>query len=259
MLKKIARFFSNPIRLAILNAALILGAIALNFYYQVFCIPSNWAMIVLAICFVNTITFPLTIAIKRLHLLIGFLNGVSFFLFIYCIIFLSHMNLLGLLMILIGVGLLTFVPHFFAIQLFWKSVIKPVSKTVKHAFIIGVTVCFAGTFYVGYEYNQAITEIQSAQNSNYENLEKSFFNEKIIGMHFIYHTRFCEFDGWRPPIHEPILVLGMWMNGGTDPLNISLEERIQLYKTLYPENKIKFDCSCAQMYSSTYHNEPLLK
>ncbi len=169
------------------------------------------------------------------------------------------MNFLGLLMVLIGVGLLTFVPHFFAIQFFWKSVIKPISKTVKHAFIVGVAVCLVGTFYVGYQYNQAITEIQSAQISNYENLEKSFLNEKILGMHFIYHTKFCEFDGWRPPIHEPILVLGMWMNGGADPLNISLEERIELYKTHYPENKIKFDCSCAHMYASTYHNEPLLK
>lgn len=35
--------------------------------------------------------------------------------------------------------------------------------------------------------------------------ESNYFTEMIIGMHFIYHTRMCYYDGWRPPFHEPLL------------------------------------------------------
>jgi hypothetical protein len=257
--KRIVRFFSKPIRLAVLNALLLFVAVVMNFYWQVFCIPSTWAIVLISVCFVHTITYPFTIRFDRLHVLIGLLNGLSFFLFLYCAIFLAHMNFFGLMMILMGIGLLTFVPHFLAIQLFWKSIVKPISKAIKHSFLVGVVICLFATFFIGYRYNQAIAEFRNAELTNFENIEKSFLNEKILGMHFIYHTKFCEFDGWRPPIHEPILVLGMWMNGGVDPLNLSLEERVELYKTHYPENKIKFDCSCARAYSEVYHSDVLLK
>ncbi len=79
--------------------------------------------------------------------------------------------------------------------------------------------------------------------------------EKILGMHFIYHTEFCEFDGWRPPKHEPLLILGRLFNYNKDPLNVSLEERIEIYRKVFPENKIKFDCSCAYLYKDSYHND----
>ncbi|NOQ73137.1 MAG: hypothetical protein GQ574_14115 [Crocinitomix sp.] len=259
MLKRIVHFFSKPIRLVILNAILLLIVITLNIFWQVFCLPSGWALVLISICFANTILYPISIRFKRIHWLIGFLNGVSFCLFIYCIIFLSHMNYLGLIMILVGVGLVTFIPHFLALQIFWKSVVKPISKMIKYAFIAGVLMCFLGTAFIGYQYKQALAAFEIAEDSNFETLEKNFLNEKIIGMHFIYHTKFCEFDGWRPPIHEPILVLGMWLNGGVDPLNLSLEERVELYKTHYPENRIKFDCSCAIVESSAYHNDLLLQ
>ncbi|MFT5822642.1 MAG: hypothetical protein ACI8ZM_003898 [Crocinitomix sp.] len=255
MRKRIVHFFSNPIRLVILNAFLLLLVVVLNFFWQVFCLPSGWATVLISVCFINTIIYPIASRFKSIHWLIGFLNGVSFCLFLYCIIFLGEMNAFGLFMILVGIGLGTFVPHFLAIQIIWKSLVKPISNTIKYAFITGVIICFSGTFFIGYKYKQAITDFQRTEVSNFESLEKSFFNEKIIGMHFIYHTRFCEFDGWRPPIHEPVLVLGMWMNGGVDPLNLSLEERVALYKRHYPENRIKFDCSCAMEESSAYHND----
>jgi len=60
-------------------------------------------------------------------------------------------------------------------------------------------------------------------------------------MHFIYHTKYCWYDGWRSPKHELILVLGMWLNGRNDPLDVSLEKRVRLYKEFFPERKIKFN------------------
>ena len=83
--------------------------------------------------------------------------------------------------------------------------------------------------------------------------------EKILGMHFIYHTRYCEFDGWRPPKHEPILIIGMWLNRRIDPLNVDLKTRLLLYKKFFPNNKYKFECSCAISHRQDYNNDNLWK
>jgi hypothetical protein len=259
MIKRINSYFSKQRRLAILNAILVLIAIAANFYWQVFCNPSGWAVAVLLLCFLNTIFYPLISRFRKLHISIGFLNGVSFSLFIYCMLFLSFMNIYGIFMILVGLGLVIFIPHFFAVQIFWQSVVRPISKTIRYSFLTGVLSCVLGTLFIGYKYSEALTEFKSTESSNYEDLSHNFMNEKILGMHFIYHTKFCEYDGWRPPIHEPFLVLGMWMNGGVDPLDMFLEERVELYKFHYPENQTKFDCSCAYSYSSDYHESGLFE
>ena len=74
-----------------------------------------------------------------------------------------------------------------------------------------------------------------------------------------FFTRFCEFDGWRPPKHEPILVIGMWLNNRYDPLNVDLKTRLDLYRNFFPENKFKFDCSCGIEYSEDYINDNLWK
>lgn len=259
MLKRIYSFFSNPLKLAILNAILILFAVFTNAWLQVFCVPSKWAIIMISVCFINTIFYPISIKYKKAHGIIGFINGISFSLFIYCVLFLAHMNLLGFLMIICVVGIVTFIPHFLAIQLIWKSVFKPISKSIRQSFISAIVICCLSTLLIGYQFKQAILEIKKAEINNFQLLEKNFLTEKILGMHFIYHTKFCEFDGWRPPIHEPILVIGLWLNGFEDPLNISLEERIALYRIHFPNNKIKYDCSCAMTYSTVYHHDPLFK
>jgi hypothetical protein len=173
------------------------------------------------------------------------------------------MNYLGLFGILIyGIGIITFIPHFFVIQIIWTSVIKPPTKFVVRYFISAVLISLLIAVYFGYEYHNAIGAINKFKESNYKQLDKSFMTEKILGMHFIYHTRFCEFDGWRPPIHEPALIIGMWFNDMDDPLDLQLlqlDKRIELYKRFYPENKVKFECSCAIEGSSDYQNDKRLK
>lgn len=98
--------------------------------------------------------------------------------------------------------------------------------------------------------------MEAFEKSNFKTLEKNFMTEKILGMHFIYHTRYCEFDGWRPPKHEPILVIGMWLNNRKDPLSLNLEKRLELYKKFFPNKTYKFECSCGYQYRADYHNSP---
>jgi energy-coupling factor transporter transmembrane protein EcfT len=232
-----------------------------NIIWQVFCIPTTWAMILLSICFINTILYPLTFRHKKNQPIQSFISGISFIVFIYCIIFLAQMNWLGLFAILFfGLGLLTFIPHYFALQLLWNNLIKPKTSLIKYFFITGVIVSILVSGYFGYQYKIAISEIEQFKDSNYIKLKKSFMTEKILGMHFIYHTRFCEYDGWRPPKHDPSLVIGMWYNKGYDPLSkIRLEKRVNLYKKFYPNRKIKYNCSCAWFYKNDYHNDEIWK
>ena len=81
--------------------------------------------------------------------------------------------------------------------------------------------------------------------------------ERILGIGIIYHTEFCEYDGWRPPKHDPIFNLGHWMNGRHDPFKLDLKNRVALYRKFFPEKKVKFACSCASEYSDLYHNDQL--
>ena len=171
----------------------------------------------------------------------------------------EDLTLFGLAMIMIGFGLLTFIPHFFIIQLIWKNLIKPAKSTSMYFFITAIFLCIGIIVFIGQEYKKAIHTIKNFKESNYTELEKSFMIEKILGMHFIYHTRFCEFDGWRPPKHEPKLIIGMWLNRSIDPLNVDLKTRLELYKKFFPNNKYKFECSCAIAHRQDYYNDNLWK
>lgn len=242
-----------------INATLIIVIITLNIRFQAFCIPTPWAAVLLTITFINTIIYPLTSGNKILNSLAGFINGVSFFVFLYCIIFLEQMHVWGILLSIPVLGGLVFIPHFFAVQLIWTHLIFPASRKARIFFLIPFPVCIAIIIFIGQLYSKAIESVGKFEKSGFEKLDKNFMTEKILGMHIIYHTRFCEYDGWRPPKHEPILVIGMWLNGRVDPLNVSLEKRLELYRKFFPENPYKFDCSCGLEYREDYFNDKLWK
>ncbi len=256
MLIRIYRYFSKPIHLVVLNALLIAILIVLNLYFQAFCIPSTWAILVLIICFANMILSPLIVS-QKILLISSFINGVSLFVFGYFIVFLDQMNIFGLFLILMVIGLVVFIPHFFVLQLIWRNLYKPKTNNARNSFLLAVILCITTMFYVGYQYKKAVVSIDKFIKSDYTQLDKNFITEKILGMHFIYHTRFCEYDGWRPPIHEPILIIGMWMNNQHDQLSIDLKTRLEFYKKFFPEKVYKFECSCAIEYSESYHNDAL--
>ena len=169
------------------------------------------------------------------------------------------MNAIGIMLLFIGIGLLFYIPHFFAVQLFYTNCLKPESATSRKFFLCAISICLCITFFIGYEYKRAIVSINEFEKSYFNQLDRNFMTEKILGMHFIYHTRLCIYDGWRPPRHEPILVIGMWLNGREDPLHVDLEKRLELYKKFFPENQYKFECSCSNESSGTYNADPLWK
>lgn len=259
MMRRIYRYFSNPVKLSILNGILILILIILNIFFQAFCIPTPWAILMLLICFSNMILSPI-IEQTRLAPVHSFISGFTFFVFSYCILFLEYMNIIGFYLIIVGIGIVTFIPHFFLLQIVWKNLIKPVSKTSRYSFLLAIFICLGIVKYIGVEYQNAIEDIKKFEECDFQELNKNFMTEKILGMHFKYHTRIeMIYDGWRPPMHEPIMVIGMWLNNRLDPLDIDLKKRLELYKKQFPENRYKYDCSCAMEYSQNYHADNLWK
>ena len=96
-----------------------------------------------------------------------------------------------------------------------------------------------------------------------EAVKSNFFTnymlEKAIGFALVYHTEICIYDGWRPPMHEPFLVVAQYFVDSGGSLGESLEAKIQLYKQLYPNVPVQKKCSCAVEESNRYFNDQILK
>lgn len=249
----IKRFLLSAKGLAIVNSACIGLMIFGNSVLPALCSPTTWATVVLLICFVVLILYPFFQEHEKWLPLISFINGISFWVLLYCLLFIGSLNFFSVpLIALFGFGLFLVAPQFLLLQLLWKYSVKPVSKKARLFFLSSCIPCAIVVIYSVQSYRSSADNILAAQELGFETLEGDFMTEKILGMHFIYHTEFCEYDGWRPPKHEPLMVIGMFFYGG-DPLNLELEQRVKIYKKVFPENRIKFNCSCTWSGDEHYY------
>ena len=257
MLKKIFSFLNSRKLLIRINIIGVVLGLFSNHFFQGFCIPSLWSSLVIAVSLIFVILSPLPFFSKSDSGFVGFLAGISFSSFVYCIIFLAHINWYAFPLVFFGIGIILLIPHIFAFQLLKRFFISTNFKIIRQFFVLGVVSCFFVSVFAGLSYRNAMSDIKAMKESNYSKLDTNFMTEKILGMHFIYHTEICEYDGWRPPIHEPLLVMGMWWNSMEDPISIALKYRLALYKTVFPNNPVKFNCSCAVIESKSYHQDEL--
>lgn len=221
--KKLDRKFT------IVNAILIAVSVLMNVTFNGgFCVFVPWAMILQIICFINIVTF-IWVERTRFWHVNALICGISTGVYAYWLLFLEW-------------GILVFpVPIWFLFLLIWKNVVHPVRKVARIWYFSGVTLCVAGALVSALLFSSAAKKIQ---NGEYDT--KNPMTERILGMHFRYHTRICIFDGWRPPLHDPAMVLGMRLTGDKDPLaGMPLESRVVLYHTVYPSHPVKADCACS--------------
>ena len=193
-----------------------------------FCVFVPWAMILQIICFINIITFS-WVERTRFWQVNALLCGISTGVYSYWVLFLE-------------LGVVVFpVPIWFLFLLIWKNVLHPVRKAVRIWYFSGVTLCVAGAIVSALLFSDAAKKVQKGEYDT-----KNPMTERILGMHFRYHTRICPYDGWRPPLHDPAMVLGMRLTGDKDPLEgMTLERRLVLYHAVYPFNPVKADCACS--------------
>lgn len=194
-----------------------------------FCVPVVWAGIVQAASFVNIITFT-WLEHSRLRGVNALLCGISTGVYAYWCLFLG------------GWVLLMPVPVWFLFLLVWRNAVRPVAKGIRVWYAVGVLLCvlFAAGCGTAYRFSCKAYDEGRVPDGNP-------MTERIAGMHFLYHTRFCIFDGWRPPLHDPAMVLGMRLNGGRDPLcGMDLGERVAQYHSMYPDRPVLARCACSR-------------
>ncbi|NVK03719.1 MAG: hypothetical protein HWD92_02805 [Flavobacteriia bacterium] len=256
-MKKLFARLAEPRKLVVVNSALLVFILALNYFFQAFCVPTTWAAITIAICFLNSALAPLLLE-TRYKYVSSFIAGISFLLFLYTVVFLGELgHSFGILMILFGIGLGVLVPYFFMAQILWKNLLKTTNSGVKSAFVLGMGCAFTMAFLGTKNYREAVKDIREFQASNYTELNQTFMTEKILGMHFKYHTKYYPYDGWRPPLHEPLLVIGLWSNDLQDPLPVDLKTRVRLYRQFFPDKPVQLNCSCALKGRNAYKKASL--
>lgn len=207
-----------------------------TYLHQAFCVPVEWARILLVF---STSAFVLHFFkwIKPIELALWFLNGLFIWVCFYCAWFVIDgenwiMSLfygfLPLIVPLCSIFILIYkslqLSTYSARLMFYSGLIVPV-------IILLVNACL---------YMSAYHRINSGR------MQHHYWEEKIVGMHFKYHTRMCLYDGWRPPMHEPMLVIFNRVFG--DPLKkLSLYERIKFYKKEFPTQPIRVECTCSEI------------
>ena len=172
----------------VLNIILIAISIWLNVTFNGgFCVFVPWAMTVQIVCFVNMVTFT-WLEQTPLWRLNAFLCGISTGVFFYWVIF------SGVLVILFPVSIL------FIFLLVWRNVKHPVREQSKPWYFAGIAVCVVFAIVSAILFSSAAKKVK---NGEYDT--KNPMTERILGMHFRYHTRICIYDGWRPPLHDPAM------------------------------------------------------
>ena len=214
----------------VLNIILIAISIWLNITYNGgFCVFVPWAMVVQIVCFINMVTFT-WLEQTPLWRFNAFLCGISTGVFFYWVIF--------------SEGWVIFFPVsiLFIFLLVWRNVKHPVRKQSKPWYFAGIAVCVVFAIVSAILFSSAAKKVQKGEYDT-----RNPMTERILGMHFRYHTRICIYDGWRPPLHDPAMVMGMRLTGDKDPLEgMTLETRLQLYHEVYPSLPVKNNCACSE-------------
>jgi hypothetical protein len=153
------------------------------------------------------------------------------------------------------------------LPIFWLiQIVKRFIESNKIHKAITVTSCvlmlvltsfFVNAYKTIIENKEAILKIDSKVISPIQsNFFGNYMLEKAIGWALVYHTETCIYDGWRPPMHDPFLVVSNWLLTTGEPLDSDFDMKVKLYKALYPDVPIKKKCSCGIEESNTYFSDP---
>lgn len=260
-----------------------------NAHHQVFCRPVLWATVVLVIAFAPLVVYNLIRdRLGRFKSVVFFLFGIAACICIYCSVFLSSFSVLGLLSLpfipyyLISNGHfweplalpLAGLPLFFVIQVCAIVLGRSATGSDRRLFGMGVTLCLTFAVVTTTWFNLHYSAVQSAlMTGASKGLPRDYMTERMLGMHFKYHLSFCEYDGWRPPLHDPAIVVAIWftapfrsdmdMHGmrilSSGQRTTDFDARLATYKAVFPGSPLRQTCSCAKGYRKFYFKDPRLR
>ena len=245
-------------RMPYLNIGLAAAAYWANEYLvQGFCQPVEWAAWVLTISTVAFLLWPFAKSVPGLNYLLLFLMGVHFTVCVYCALFLN-LGLGALLLCLLLFPMLLWVPVVFAAQVLNSVASSPLPGS-SVVFMLGISVLISVQFWAERQYQEIEAEVASLPVSQRHQaaalvrvVPRTYMAERLAGALFKYHNyEEMVLDGWRPPLHDPLVNLSIWSREKQGLIgNLlrvgGLEEQAAFYHQLFPNLPIKADCTCNQ-------------
>ncbi len=133
--------------------------------------------------------------------------------------------------------------------------IKNTTKIIKLLFIVPSILILLFSVFTSYRLTKINSEIIKA-NYDLATIDKiknistdRYLLELSLGAHWKYHTRICLYDGWRPPYHDPILVISRNISmifSDSYEISSGFRKGKEMYKYAFPNNLIEFDCRCGK-------------
>ena len=238
-------------------------ALFVNFFVlQVFCMPVVYAAVMCILFLASIVVFPLlnngkikTIAYALLGTGVPICSYMIFFLADPIHSFLNYIWF-TLQILLFGAGLLAFIPFYFLyhISKYYRQG-NTIQKQILWAGVI--TPCIALFIYlIGFHsyFNNADRIARTAKNKTefIGRLPSNYFTERVLGLYWKYHTNLeYIYDGWRPPLHDPFLVLAWYVfsselrPGKSHMWPDCNEEGVRYYHRKFPGKPLKVWCPCA--------------
>ncbi len=295
------KIFPTKIHFLIVNACVFFACYFYNTDRQLFCIPVTWAAITLIVFCLAFLVFPFFTKQSKIIGLIGAVCGLGFFISIYILLFAGFEYLIFVTINIPFILILHFLLRFFKLRFrtnifdalyFYPAVVltpfllifqlwiyfKSLQKKQKLLFLSTPFLTLLISLILTFQMSIIINKISVAQDKKMElkqiikNPINNYLTELILGAHWKYHTEICLLDGWRPPFHDPILVIAkkilfpfkQFGEGTGIPFyyvvtvkGIDITSTLQLYKNVYPNNPTTFDCACAKhelLFGSDYRN-----
>ncbi|MBL7909883.1 MAG: hypothetical protein JNJ41_02365 [Bacteroidia bacterium] len=268
--------FPSRFHFLVFNSAIFISCLYLNIKKQLFCVPVAWASILIVLFCLAFLVLPSLQKRKAIEPLFLFFSGIGFFISIYIVAFgrfeyflfiLFHAIIFVPLILVKNIfkkqqknvylnalwfyPLFVITPFFILYQL--VLIFKSLNRKLKVVFISSSLFLLVIGIALTYQMNTifikiaASTHVENDLKTMQENPVNSYLIELILGAHIKYHTELdVIFDGYRPPYHNPILILS---NKILFPYlhfakNTKLYYRQDLYKKLYPNNSLTFNCKC---------------
>ncbi|HEU4719612.1 MAG TPA: hypothetical protein VFU15_17330 [Bacteroidia bacterium] len=260
-MKKLFRFFSHPWAIFISNLLLAAGAYAGNEIFQAFCKPVTWASAVLLFFITAFLAWPFVPEEKKqLKNFLAIFHGAGFCVCVYCTWFGKMMLVYSLFALVAGVGIFGFAPVIFLVQIVYRFV-KTQDTKRRWFFFAGVLPLIVFQLYFALQYRaleNAITKIPPQERTPEKLagvLPRNYMAERFAGTYFRYHTSYCEYDGWRPPLHDPFLVISRRLFPSVDnSVPGYFAERAALYRLMFPGKNAYAGCNCSDLNgdSKTY-------
>lgn len=279
------------------SLSLVVYAYLGNKTIQIFCQPVLWAACVLAVLTFCWALQPLFYPKKSIaNLLLAPVMGVGLLFCLYCLWFLGWYALAMLPIVAVAGGGLVLgfsAPNstVFALTnsfcgllaapalpliLLFKSLVYfvRVHLIYKLLFLLGMAAAVGGTVYqvqriravTSQDTYTAVLEIAlrnmfsatGESNDPQTEIPDAYYWELALGAHIKYHLSFSPYDGWRPPLHDPFLVIADWFGLSSESVFPNVTEditaqRIELYRMVFQQIPTA-DCTCAWQYSQDYHN-----